>query len=131
VGPGRPIFAALLLLPRPCDAGHIIRRAFGSILGNDDTTSSVAMKELTMLTALVLICSVAVTPDLRDCTRDNASAAMRVPANFGNPVTCFMHGQAYLAGTSIGQELAANERVKVVCARNETLSASVPWLTTR
>ena len=34
--------------------------------------------ELTMLTALILICSAAVTPDLRDCTRDNATAVMRV-----------------------------------------------------
>ena len=33
-----------------------------------------------MLTALVLICSVAVTPDLRDCSRSNAVAVMRVPA---------------------------------------------------
>ena len=27
-----------------------------------------------MLTALILICSAAVTPDLRDCTPDNATA---------------------------------------------------------
>jgi hypothetical protein len=31
-----------------------------------------------MLTALVLICSLAVTPDLRDCTRDNATAVKSV-----------------------------------------------------
>jgi len=78
-----------------------------------------------MLTALVLICSLGVTPDLRDCTRANATAAMRVPDNFSNPATCFMHGQAYLAQTSIGEELAENERVKVVCARSETVDASV------
>jgi hypothetical protein len=70
-----------------------------------------------MLTALVLICSVAVTPDLRDCTRDNATAVMRVPADFGTPVTCFLHGQAYLAGTEIGQELGNDDRVKLICAR--------------
>jgi hypothetical protein len=78
-----------------------------------------------MLTALVLICSLAATPDLRDCTRANATAAMRVPDSFANPATCFMHGQAYLAQTSIGEELAENERVKVVCARSETIDASV------
>jgi hypothetical protein len=78
-----------------------------------------------MLAALVLICSVAIMPDLRDCTRANATAVMRVPADFGNPATCFMHGQAYLAQTSIGQELGDNERVRVVCARSDTVDASV------
>jgi hypothetical protein len=84
-----------------------------------------------MLTALVLICSVAVTPDLRDCSRANAAAVMRVPAEFGNPATCFMHAQAYLAETSIGQELGSDDRVKVVCARSETVGASIPSVTTR
>jgi hypothetical protein len=84
-----------------------------------------------MLTALVLICSMATTPDLRDCSRANATAVMRVPAEFGNPATCFMHGQAYLAETSIGQELTAGERVKVVCARTETVGAVVRQLTAR
>jgi hypothetical protein len=84
-----------------------------------------------MLTALVLICSMAATPDLRDCSRANATAVMRVPAEFGNPATCFMHGQAYLAETSIGQELTAGERVKVICARSETVDASIRRLTAR
>jgi hypothetical protein len=77
-----------------------------------------------MLTALVLICSVAITPDLRDCTRDNALAVMRVPADFGNPATCFMHGQAYLAQTSLGQELGENDPVKLVCVPSKTVNAS-------
>jgi hypothetical protein len=81
-----------------------------------------------MLTALVLICSATVTPDLRDCTRANARAVMRLPAEFGNPATCFIHGQAYLANTSIGQELGDQDRVKIVCARIETIDASVPRL---
>ena len=84
-----------------------------------------------MLSALILICSAAVTPDLRDCIRDNATAVMRVPAEFGNPATCFMHGQAYLAETSIGQELGDNDQVKVVCTRTETIDASVPRLTVK
>jgi len=81
-----------------------------------------------MLTALVLICSVAVTADLRDCTRYNATAVMRLPAEFANPATCFMHGQAYLADTSIGRELGDNDRVKIVCARTEMVGASIPRL---
>jgi hypothetical protein len=81
-----------------------------------------------MLTALILICSTAITPDLRDCTRDNATAVMLLPVQSGNPATCFMHGQAYLAQTSIGEGLGANDRVKIVCVRSETVDASVPWL---
>jgi hypothetical protein len=78
-----------------------------------------------MLMALVLVCSTAVAPDLADCTRANANSVMRVPAEFSSPVTCLMHGQAYLAGTSIGQEIRPDEHVKVVCARSETQSASL------
>ena len=78
-----------------------------------------------MLTALVLICSTAITPDLRDCTRDNATTVIRVPAESGNPATCFMHGQAFAAQSSIGQDLAENDRVKVVCMRSETIDAVV------
>jgi len=78
-----------------------------------------------MLTALVLICSIAVTPDLQDCTRENATAVMRVPGESGNPATCFMYGQAYLAQSLIGQDLRDNDRVKVVCARSETIDTAV------
>jgi hypothetical protein len=70
-----------------------------------------------MLSALILICSLATTPDLASCTRETAVDAMRVPEDFANPATCFMHGQAYLAETSIGRDLAENERIKVVCVR--------------
>jgi hypothetical protein len=81
-----------------------------------------------MLTALVLVCSTAVTPDVRDCSRHNAMAVMRVPAKFGNPVTCFMHAQAYLAETSIGQTLSEDDQVKIVCTRTDTIDASIPAL---
>jgi hypothetical protein len=77
-----------------------------------------------VLNALILICSVAATPDLQDCTSSNAPTVMRLPAEFGNPATCFMHAQAYLAGTSIGRELEAGERIKVVCTRSEILASS-------
>ena len=69
-----------------------------------------------MLTALVLICSLAVTPDLTGCNKDNAVSVTAVPDRTGNPATCFMHGQAYVAETTIGRELTDDERVKVVCA---------------
>ena len=50
---------------------------------------------------------------------------MRVPAEFGNPITCLMHAQAYLAETSIGQDLSSNDRVKIICVRTETAAASM------
>jgi hypothetical protein len=78
-----------------------------------------------MLTALILVCSAALAPDLQDCTRDNATAVMRVPAEFASPLTCFMHGQDYLAESSIGQELGGEDRIKIFCARSNTIDASV------
>lgn len=72
-----------------------------------------------MLTALILICSLANTPDIRDCSRTNAIDVMYMPVSSANPATCFMHGQAYLASTDIGRNLTANEQVKVVCVRKE------------
>jgi hypothetical protein len=78
-----------------------------------------------MLTALVLICSLSVTPDLQACDRNNAVHVMRVPEEFSSPVTCLMQGQAYLAGTAIGQELGAQERVKVECSQVRTAAYPV------
>jgi hypothetical protein len=78
-----------------------------------------------VLTALMLICSIAETPDLADCTYRNAATLMRVPAEFASPTTCFMQAQAYLASTPTGRELTPDERVKIVCVRSEILSASV------
>jgi hypothetical protein len=71
-----------------------------------------------MLTALVLVCSLSVTPDLRACDRSNAVHVMQVPEEFAMPAMCAMRGQAFLAETSIGQELANNERVKIMCIRH-------------
>lgn len=75
-----------------------------------------------MLTALVLVCSLAATPDLRDCNETNAVDVMRVPDEYGSPAFCFMQGQAYLAQTVLGRELGENNRVKVVCAPSKKLA---------
>jgi hypothetical protein len=77
----------------------------------------------TMLTALILVCLLAQTTDLRDCTADNAIAVIRVPEAFGNPATCLMHGQAYLAHTAIAQDFGQDERVRIVCARSDKMHA--------
>jgi hypothetical protein len=72
-----------------------------------------------MLTAMILICSLTNTPNIEDCSRTNAVDVMWVPEIFSNPMTCFMHGQAYLAGTALGRDLGADERVKVVCTQRQ------------
>ena len=78
-----------------------------------------------MLTAVILICSLATTPDLRSCSRDNAVDALLVPEAFASPAMCFMRGQAYLADTSLGRDLTENERVKVLCVRTAPLPTLV------
>jgi hypothetical protein len=78
-----------------------------------------------MLTAIVLICSLNITPELRECTRDNATNVVQVPEEFGNPAQCMLHGEAFLAGTSVGQNLASDERVKVMCVRHQMLNRRV------
>jgi hypothetical protein len=76
-----------------------------------------------VLTAVILVCSLAIAPDLAGCNPSNAVTSLRVPEQFGNPATCFMHGQAYLAETSIGRDLSVDERIKVVCARTSSVAA--------
>jgi len=77
-----------------------------------------------MLTAMILICSLANAPNVGDCNRDNARDVVWVPETFNSPVTCLMHGQAYIAGTSIGRNLTADERIRVLCVRK--VAAAVP-----
>jgi hypothetical protein len=71
-----------------------------------------------MLTALILVCSLATVSN--DRTRDNALDVVYVPATFNSPVTCMMHAQAYVADSSIGRDLPQNEAVKVICVRGPT-----------
>ena len=40
---------------------------------------------------------------------------MLVPEAFASPITCAMHGQAYIAETAIGRQLAESDRIKVIC----------------
>jgi hypothetical protein len=70
-----------------------------------------------MFDVLVLVCSIAATPNLGDCTAGTAVAALRLPEPEREAVTCAMHGQAYLAQTEIGRSLVKGEVVKVVCRR--------------
>jgi hypothetical protein len=76
-----------------------------------------------MLTALILVCSLASVPNLAACTEENARVVLRDPETFTAPTTCLMHGQAYLAETAIGRELGENEAVKVLCLRSRTTNS--------
>jgi hypothetical protein len=76
-----------------------------------------------MLSALILVCSLASVHDLASCTENNATAVIRDPESFVSPITCYMHGQAYLAGTELGRDLGAS-LVKVVCTRRDLTGAS-------
>jgi len=77
-----------------------------------------------MLMALILICSATVVSDVGECTAKNARSVMRVPAEFGSPITCFTHAQAYVAETSFGQELDGNDFIRIMCVRNDEASAA-------
>lgn len=74
-----------------------------------------------MLTALILVCSLKSFSDPGACTQQNAVHMLRVPSTFASPITCMLHGQAYLADTSIARDLAADEVVRVICAPTRSL----------
>lgn len=76
-----------------------------------------------MFKALVLVCSLGVTPDLATCNADNALYVMRAPGEYASPNACLLRGQAYLAETSLAGNLTTNERLKVVCGRPRGLAA--------
>jgi hypothetical protein len=93
---------------------------------NTEDAPIVADGVILMLTAVVLVCSLASVSDLSACTRDNALEVLRVPATFVTPVACLIHGQAYLADTSIGRDLAQNEAIKIICVRSKAAENTSP-----
>jgi hypothetical protein len=68
-----------------------------------------------MLSALLLVCSLAVTPNIHDCNRTNATDVIWMPETSANPSTCFVHAQAYVADTAIGRSITSDERLRVIC----------------
>jgi hypothetical protein len=83
-----------------------------------------------MLSALILVCSLTSVPDLGACNEQNALQVVRDPEAFISPVACFVHGQAYLAETALGRDLAEGEVVKVICAPNRTAGGPSPGAAT-
>ena len=53
------------------------------------------------------------------------STSCCTPVEHANPATCFLHGQAFLAETSIARDLGETDRIKIVCARSTNASARI------
>ena len=70
-----------------------------------------------MLSALILVCSLTTVPNMDSCTEKTAIAVISDPDTFASPITCFVHGQAYLAETSISDALEPDDIVRVICSR--------------
>jgi hypothetical protein len=68
-----------------------------------------------MMTALVLICSLAKTPLAMDCGTDNAVDLLRVPGEYYSLVTCFSRAQAFIAASRY--ELSIDHYPKIVCGK--------------
>jgi hypothetical protein len=78
-----------------------------------------------MLTALILVCSLATISD--DCTRDNALDVVYVPATFDSPAACMMRAQAYVANSSIGRDLTKSEAFRARLDQQSRQSRERPW----
>jgi hypothetical protein len=81
-----------------------------------------------MLTALVLVCSLTVTADIRQCDQTNAVDVLRVPDLFAHPAVCGLQGQAFLAQTTMGRRLRADEVTKVICAPTARVVERAEWI---
>ena len=68
-----------------------------------------------MMTALVLICSLAKASPAMNCSTDNAVDVLRVPGEYRSLATCFMRAQAFVAQSRY--PLAADHFPKIVCGR--------------
>jgi hypothetical protein len=66
-----------------------------------------------MLTALILVCSFAHTPDRSDCDMTSALYYDRAPDASALPMMCFKYGQEY-AATEMRQ-LHDGEYYRIVC----------------
>ena len=74
-----------------------------------------------MFQILILVCSVGVAP--ADCQPETAIDIINGPS-VASEVTCGLHGQAYIAQTSL-RPRAANEYVKIKCLHPAEKAAMV------
>jgi hypothetical protein len=73
-----------------------------------------------MMSALVLVCQLSVTPHLADCDLDNAVDQLAVPGEFHSPFHCLRDAEAFFAAAYPLETIAADQGIKVVCRRPST-----------
>ena len=99
------------LLQRRGDSDWRARQVYDlgdeELKGNERPTS--------MMTALVLICSLAKAPFAMDCGTDNAVDVLKLPGEYYSLATCFTRVQAVLAESRY--ELAVGLYPKIVCRK--------------
>jgi len=64
-----------------------------------------------MLHAMILVCAVAAAV----CDRATAIDVIETSIYSAMPSTCFMQGQAYLAGTQLGRDLPDGSVIRIAC----------------
>ena len=72
---------------------------------------------LTMLTAMIPVCSLAINPEPGRCDRNNAVPYSRCGSNSA-AVMCMMSGPIYLARTANGRDIGKGEQVIRTGTRN-------------
>ena len=73
--------------------------------------------------ALVLVCSLSADATT-ECNKETADYVMLAPDSFTSPTTCYLHGQAYLAGSELGRILKPHDRIRVICFRRQGWAAA-------
>jgi hypothetical protein len=68
-----------------------------------------------MLMALILVCSIALVPDIRECTKENAVDIIYGPEPTALPSACLIMATELAASLSFGSE--GDTYVKIGCAR--------------
>lgn len=70
-----------------------------------------------MISALVLICQLSVTPHLSDCNLDNAVDQLAVPGEYQSVYHCLRDAEAFFAAAYPLETITGDQRIKVVCRR--------------
>jgi hypothetical protein len=65
-----------------------------------------------MVKGAVLLCALAMTPNVGECGEKNAIAVIRVPMRFADPVQCLVQSQFFAAASVTPDE---NNVTKIMC----------------
>jgi hypothetical protein len=70
-----------------------------------------------MFTALVLACSLVITPDLTLCTPENALQAVELHREFSSEAECVAQGEKFGEAALKRPIIPDEDRLKVICKR--------------